>query len=136
MGFVDLGACGQQVCCPRYFVGRINHLAVPPSIIQQYLGNPGLISIFGITVLSAIMYVCAVGHIPFIAALVASGAAPGVAIVFLMSGAATNLPELDQYLQAVGKRTTAIYCGGVVAFSMLVGYLTNRIFAARVYSTV
>ena len=64
------------------------------------------------------MYVCAVGHIPFIAALVASGAAPGAAIAFLMNGAATNLPELISIYKLVGKRTAAIYCGGVVAFSM------------------
>lgn len=53
---------------------------VPQSFIQDYLGNPGFVSLFGITVVAALMYVCAVGHIPFIAALVASGAAPGVEI--------------------------------------------------------
>ena len=66
----------------------------PQSAIQTYLGNPGFVSLFGITVVAAFMYVCAVGHIPFIAALVASGAAPGVAITFLMAGAATNIPGL------------------------------------------
>ena len=50
---------------------------VPQSFIQDYLGNPGFVSLFGITVVAALMYVCAVGHIPFIAALVASGARSG-----------------------------------------------------------
>ena len=67
---------------------------VPQSFIQDYLGQPGFVSLLGITVIAALMYVCAVGHIPFIAALVASGAAPGVAITFLMAGAGTNIPEL------------------------------------------
>jgi uncharacterized membrane protein YraQ (UPF0718 family) len=126
-GFVDLGVQVSKYVVPGILIAGLITAAVPPSIIQQYLGNPGLISIFGITVLGAIMYVCAVGHIPFIAALVASGAAPGAAIAFLMSGAATNLPELISIYKLVGKRTAAIYCGGVVAFSMLVGYLTNKI---------
>ncbi|MDR9756735.1 MAG: efflux transporter SaoE [Thermoanaerobacterales bacterium] len=126
-GFVDLGVQVSKYVVPGILIAGLITAAVSPSIIQQYLGNPGVISIFGISVLGAIMYVCAVGHIPFIAALVASGAAPGVAITFLMSGAATNLPELISIYKLIGKRTTAIYCGGVVTFSMLVGYLTNKI---------
>lgn len=47
---------------------------VPQTAIQRYLGNPGFVSLLGITVIAAVMYVCAVGHIPFIAAIVASGA--------------------------------------------------------------
>ncbi|MDO7204721.1 permease [Paraclostridium bifermentans] len=49
------------------------------------------------------MYVCAVGHIPFIAALVASGASPGIAITFLIAGAATNLPELISMYKVIGR---------------------------------
>ena len=81
----------------------------PQSAVQTYLGNPGIISLFGITVVAALMYVCAVGHIPFIAALVASGAAPGVAITFLMAGASTNIPELLTINRTIGKRAMIMY---------------------------
>lgn len=97
----------------------------PSSIIQKYLGNPGLLSMASITVLACIMYVCAVGHIPFIAALVASGAAPGVAITFLIAGAATNLPEIISMYNVIGKRTVVIYTATLTIGSIIIGYLTN-----------
>ncbi|WZL73265.1 efflux transporter SaoE [Clostridiaceae bacterium 35-E11] len=99
----------------------------PSSFIQNYLGNPSMLSLGSIAVLAAIMYVCAVGHIPFIAALIASGAAPGVAITFLMAGAATNLPELISMYNIMGKRTVIIYSSVVITSSFFIGYIANRI---------
>lgn len=99
----------------------------PQSAIQTYLGNPGFVSLFGITVVAALMYVCAVGHIPFIAALVASGAAPGVAITFLMAGAATNIPELLTISKTIGRRAMVMYFGMVTVISNLVGFITNKL---------
>ncbi|OUQ24203.1 hypothetical protein B5E80_07990 [Flavonifractor sp. An135] len=100
----------------------------PQTAIQRYLGDPSFISLLGITVIAAVMYVCAVGHIPFIAAIVASGAAPGVAITFLMAGAATNISELITINRTIGKRAMLMYFGLVVFISNFVGYLTNQLF--------
>jgi len=100
---------------------------VPQSFVQDYLGQPGFISLFGITVVAGLMYVCAVGHIPFIAALVASGAAPGVAITFLMAGAGTNIPELLTITKVIGKRAMLMYFTLVVGISNMVGYITNKL---------
>lgn len=100
---------------------------VPQSAISRYLGDPGMVSLLGITVIAALMYVCAVGHIPFIAALVASGAAPGVAITFLMAGCATNIAELLTIRRTIGKRSMWMYSGLVILISQVVGYLTNQL---------
>ncbi len=98
---------------------------IPVSFIQDYLSSPDLISILGAGIMGAVMYVCAVGHIPFIAALIAAGAAPGVAVTFLLSGVATNLPELISIYKLIGKRTIVIYTLTVVIISFIVGYITN-----------
>ncbi len=98
---------------------------IPVAFIQDYLSSPALISLLGIVILGTVMYVCAVGHIPFIAAIVAAGAAPGVAITFLLSGVATNLPEIFSIYKLIGKRTVVIYTLTVVIFAILVGYITN-----------
>ncbi len=100
---------------------------VPQTAIREYLGNPGFISLFGVTVVAALMYVCAVGHIPLVAALVASGAAPGVAITFLMAGAATNIPELLTIFKTIGKRAMLIFLVTLTLLSNLAGYITNRL---------
>lgn len=103
----------------------------PSSIIQKYLGNPGMISMASITILACIMYVCAVGHIPFIAALVASGASPGVAITFLIAGAATNLPELISMYNVIGKRCVIIYTATLTIGSIIIGYITNLLLSGN-----
>ena len=67
------------------------------------------------------------GHIPFIAALVASGAAPGVAITFLMAGCATNIAELLTIRRTIGKRAMSMYAILVILISQIVGYVTNQL---------
>lgn len=99
--------------------------AFPDSFIQKYLGNPSMLSLWNVAVLGALMYVCAVGHIPFIAALIASGASPGAAITFLMAGAATNIPELITIYKMIGKKTAIIYATVISVYAFIVGYLTN-----------
>lgn len=124
-GFLDMGVSVSRYVCLGILLAGLILVIVPPAFIQQYLGQPGLISIAGIAVLGAIMYVCAVGHIPFIAALIASGAAPGLAITFLMTGAATNLPELISMYKLIGRRAVLIYTSVLIGISFLVGYMTN-----------
>lgn len=124
-GFLDMGVSVSKYVCVGMLLAGLIIVLVPPAFIQEYLGNPGLISVAGIAVLGAIMYVCAVGHIPFIAALIASGATPGLAITFLMTGAATNLPELISMYKMIGRRTVLIYTSVLISTSFLVGYLTN-----------
>lgn len=128
-GFMDLGMMVSKYLVIGVFVAGLILAMVPKSFIHNYLGNPGLISLVGIGMIGAVMYVCAVGHIPFIAAVVAAGGAaggaPGIAITFLMTGAATNLPELISIYKIIGRRTAFIYSVGIVSASMALGYLTN-----------
>lgn len=124
-GILDMGVSVSKYVILGMLLAGLIVAIVPPVFIQQYLGNPGLISIFGIAVLGAIMYVCAVGHIPFIAALIASGAAPGLAITFLMTGAASNLPELISIYKLIGRRAMIIYSSVLISASFIIGYLTN-----------
>ena len=104
---------------------------VPTSFILNYLSNPRLLSLLGITLLGCVMYVCALGHIPFIAALVSAGAAPGVAVTFLLSSVATNFPEMVSIWRLIGKRAVVIYTGTLVVFGLIFGYITNLLLAGR-----
>ena len=125
--FTELSVTISKYTVSGMLIAGFIFTVVPQSFVQDYLGNPGMISLLGITVVAALMYVCAVGHIPFIAALVANGAAPGVAITFLMAGAGTNIPELLTISKTIGKRAMFMYFSMVVVISNLVGYLTNRL---------
>lgn len=125
-GIFELGTMVGKYIVFGVLLAGILIVAIPQHLIQGYLGAPGMISIFGVAVLGSVIYVCAVGHIPLVAALVATGAAPGVAITFLMTGAATNLPELLSIYKMIGKRAMLIYSSLVVASSLLIGWLANQ----------
>lgn len=100
--------------------------SVPAEWFGRYLGASTsfagllLVALFGATI-----YVCAVAHIPVVAALLAAGAGPGAAIVFLVTGAATNLPELLALQRVLGRSTVLVYTGALVSLSIVTGWLVN-----------
>jgi len=126
-GFNFLGKEISKYVVPGIILAAFILTVIPVSFIQKYLSSPDMVSILGIAGLGAIMYVCAVGHIPFVAALIGAGAAPGIAITFLLTGTATNLPEMISIFKLMGKRTLIIYSGSLVVLSLGMGYLTNTI---------
>ena len=123
--FTELAMAVSKYTVSGMLIAGVLFTVVPQGAIQRYLGDPGMVSLLGITVVAALMYVCAVGHIPFIAAIVASGAAPGVAITFLTAGCATNIAELISIRKTIGKRAVALYSISVIILSQVGGLLAN-----------
>ena len=125
--FTELAMAISKYTVSGMLIAGILFTVVPQGAIQRYLGDPGMVSLLGITVVAALMYVCAVGHIPFIAAVVASGAAPGVAITFLTAGCATNIAELISIRKTIGKRAVTLYVISVIILSQVGGFLANKL---------
>lgn len=125
--FTELALAVSKYTVSGMLIAGVLFTVVPQGAIQRYLGDPGMVSLLGITVVAALMYVCAVGHIPFIAAIVASGAAPGVAITFLTAGCATNIAELISIRKTIGKRAVTLYAVSVIALSQIGGMLANKL---------
>ena len=123
--FTELAVTISKYTVSGMLIAGVLFTVVPQGAIQRYLGDPGMVSLLGITVVAALMYVCAVGHIPFIAAIVASGAAPGVAITFLTAGCATNIAELISIRKTIGKRAVTLYAVSVIIMSQIGGLLAN-----------
>jgi len=99
---------------------------VPTDWIFNYLGESApFLSLLLVALFGASIYVCAVAHIPLVAALLATGAAPGIAIVFLVTGAASNLPELIALQRVMGTRTVVIYVSSLIGTSLVAGWLVN-----------
>ena len=100
--------------------------AVPTQWIFDYLGESApMLSLLLVALFGASIYVCAVAHIPLVAALLATGAAPGIAIVFLVTGAASNLPELIALQKVMGTRTVVVYVSTLIGSSLFAGWLVN-----------
>jgi len=98
---------------------------IPDDWMHTYLGDGSYTGLLVAALLGASIYVCAVAHIPLVASLLAAGAAPGAAIVFLVTGTATNLPELFTLYRTIGKRTVIIYTSTLIVCSLIAGALVN-----------
>jgi uncharacterized membrane protein YraQ (UPF0718 family) len=125
-GFTELGpTLGLYIGFGVLLAGIIT-AAVPTDWIFNYLGESApFLSLLLVALFGASIYVCAVAHIPLVAALLATGAAPGIAIVFLVTGAASNLPELIALQRVMGTRTVAIYVSSLIGLSLIAGWLVN-----------
>lgn len=126
-GFMDLGFSVSKYIFYGIAIAALIFVLIPHWFIAKYLGDPGLLSYGGSVTLGAVMYVCSVGHIPVVAALMAMGANPGVAMSFLLSGVATNLPELIAISRLLRPKVALIYSGGLIGVAVLVGVLVNTV---------
>jgi uncharacterized protein len=125
-GFAELGPMLGFYLAIGIALAALLGTLVPQGWISGYLGGDSpLVSLLVVALFGAVIYVCAVAHIPLVAAMLAAGAGPGAAIVFLVTGAATNLPEILALQRVMGRRTVAIYVGCVVVLSLLAGWLVN-----------
>ena len=67
------------------------------------------------------LYICASASTPIAAALVAKGVSPGAALVFLMTGPATNTGTIAIIVSQFGPRFTTIYVVGVIVVTVVLG---------------
>jgi len=75
------------------------------------------------------IYICASASTPVAAALVLKGLSPGAALVFLLAGPATNAATLTVVARYLGKQATLVYLASIALCSLLLGWLTNRVYA-------
>jgi uncharacterized membrane protein YraQ (UPF0718 family) len=124
-GFADLGpTIGFYLGIGVLLAGLLSAF-LPQSWIDMYLRESSGLALLAAGLLGASIYVCAVAHIPLVATLLATGAAPGITIVFLVTGTATNLPELIALYNTIGKRTVVVYTSMLVTGAIIAGVAVN-----------
>lgn len=93
---------------------------VPDDFFTPVLGG-GILAMIVMAVLGVPVYVCATASVPVAAALIAKGVSPGAAIVFLMTGPATNAATLTTLWRVMGKGAALTYLLTVVGCAILSG---------------
>ena len=110
-------------------LGGVLFLAIPSDLMAheyaRYLSYPVMVLI-GIP-----LYICASASTPIAAALVAKGVSPGAALIFLMTGPATNTGTIAIIVSQFGSRFASIYVAAVIAVTVVLGIAIDAlIFAA------
>ncbi|GAJ24788.1 unnamed protein product, partial [marine sediment metagenome] len=83
--------------------------ARPDDLFAEKLLGTGIFAMLVMMILGIPIYVCATASVPVAAALIMKGLTPGAALVFLMTGPATNAASFTTIWKVLGRRTAIIY---------------------------
>ena len=127
-GFVEIADDILFALLVGIILGGLLFLVIPSDLMSneyaRWLSYP-LMVLIGIP-----LYICASASTPIAAALVAKGFSPGAALIFLMTGPATNTGTIAIIVSQFGVRFASIYVASVIAVTAILGILVDTLLLA------
>ncbi|MDQ7007228.1 MAG: SO_0444 family Cu/Zn efflux transporter [Acidobacteriota bacterium] len=123
-GFVTLPEDIAQALIIGLLLAGVIAAVVPNDFFMNYLGT-GLGAMLAMMVIGVPLYVCATGSVPIAAALLLKGISPGAALVFLMTGPATNAATISTIWKVLGRKTALVYLASVCLTALGTGALLD-----------
>ncbi len=100
---------------------------VPHDWMAQW--GSGLDAMLLMLVVGIPLYICAVASTPVAAGLLLTGVSPGVVLVFLLVGPATNIASFALVRKELGNAVTAVYFFGIAVVSLAMALLLEWLLA-------
>ncbi len=133
-GFVEIADDILFALIVGIVLGAVLYVAIPADLMASeysvWLSYPVMLLV-GVP-----LYICASASTPIAAALVAKGVSPGAALVFLMTGPATNTGTIAVIMQRFGLRFASIYLGSVAGVTVACGVLIDILVIAGGYPVI
>ncbi len=127
-GFVEVADDILFALVVGVLLGGLLYLAIPSDLMAyeyaRWLSYPVMVLV-GIP-----LYICASASTPIAAALVAKGFSPGAALIFLMTGPATNTGTIAIVASQFGARFASVYVGSVIVVTMALGIAVDLLMIA------
>ena len=127
-GFVDVADDILFALLVGVALGGLLYLAIPSDLMAheyaRWLSYPVMVLV-GVP-----LYICASASTPIAAALVAKGFSPGAALIFLMTGPATNTGTIAIIVSQFGTRFATVYVGSVIAVTVALGIVVDLLLIA------
>ena len=101
--------------------------AVPQSFFLQW--GDGLLAMIVMVIVGLPMYICATASTPVAAGLLFAGVSPGAALVFMLTGPATNIATMGVIREQLGARSLLAYMVGVIVSAIACGLILNQLYA-------
>ena len=109
-------------------LGGVLYLALPSDLMAneyaRWLAYPVMVLV------GMPLYICASASTPIAAALVAKGVSPGAALIFLMTGPASNTGTIAIIASQFGTRFASVYVAAVIAVTVVIGISIDAILIA------
>lgn len=113
LGGIVVAALMNAIIPDNYFAEKLG-TGIWPMVVMMAIGIP--------------MYVCATASVPVALALMMKGVSPGAALVFLMTGPATNAAGVMTIWKIMGRRTAVIYLVTIAVTALASGWLLDALF--------
>ncbi len=104
---------------------------VEPRALEGLLGG-GFWPLLAAMAVGVPLYVCATASTPIALSLIHAGLSPGAALVFLITGPATNAATLTTLWRVLGRRAMVIFLATVAAGALATGLVVDGLVAAEV----
>jgi len=127
-GFVTLPRDIGKAMLVGLVIAAVISALVPDGYFAEKLGT-GILAMVVMMLLGIPVYVCATASVPVAAALILKGLTPGAALVFLMTGPATNAASFVTIWKVLGRATAITYLAAVAGCALLSGILLDYIAA-------
>lgn len=101
---------------------------VPQSFFLRW--GDGVVAMLVMVVVGLPMYICATASTPVAASLLFAGVSPGAALVFMLTGPATNIATMGVIKQELGTKALMAYLLGVIGTAVICGLLLNQLYLA------
>ena len=99
---------------------------VPQSFFLQW--GDGLAAMLIMVVVGLPMYICATASTPVAAGLLFAGLSPGAALVFMLTGPATNIATMGVIKEQLGIHSLIAYLIGVIGSAIACGLALNELY--------
>lgn len=100
---------------------------VPQAFFLQW--GDGVAAMLVMVIVGLPMYICATASTPVAAGFLFAGVSPGAALVFMLTGPATNIATMGVIREHLGNRSLLAYLVGVIGSAVFCGVVLNALFA-------
>lgn len=125
-GFVDLPSDIGKALLLGVLISALLGAVVPEDFFAGQFGA-GWVAMVVMLLIGTPLYVCSTASIPIAMALMQLGVSPGAALVFLISGPATNAATLSTMWKMIGRRSALIYLGSLFVCALGAGFLFDAL---------
>ncbi|NBW39388.1 hypothetical protein EBR25_00125 [bacterium] len=84
-----------------------------------------ILEVFLFSGIGMVVYVCASGATPLVAALLVAGVSPGAGLAFLLTGPATNISTFGILSELHGKKIAFLFAALMLLLALMAGVVTN-----------
>lgn len=98
---------------------------VPSEWMADYGSGP--LAMVAMVLISIPMYICATASTPIAVGLIMAGISPGAALVFMLTGPATNIATLMVIKHELGSKELALYLISLIGSALIAGFVLDAL---------